>query len=97
MATSAVRTTTSRGSARTRPPCCATPRASGTARAPLPAWPDVGGLPGSAFDTFEWNEGYRPTFGMVGIDRAGGLRREVRESARRFGALARTRSLSVFE
>jgi beta-glucosidase len=51
----------------------------------------------SAFDNFEWNEGYRPTFGMVGIDRAGGLRREVRESARRFGELARTRSLAAFE
>jgi beta-glucosidase len=42
----------------------------------------------SSFDNFEWAEGYRPTFGMVGIDRADGLRRIVRPSARAFGAVA---------
>ena len=31
----------------------------------------------SAFDNFEWNEGYRPLFGMVGIDREDDLRRVV--------------------
>jgi beta-glucosidase len=51
----------------------------------------------SAFDNFEWNEGYRPQFGIVGIDRDDGLRREVRASARAYGELARTRSLHVFE
>ena len=51
----------------------------------------------SAFDNFEWNEGYRPQFGMVGIDRDDGLRRVVRPSARAYGELARTRSLHVFE
>ncbi len=51
----------------------------------------------SAFDNFEWNEGYRPLFGMVGIDRGDGLRRIVRPSARAYGELARTRSLEMFE
>jgi beta-glucosidase len=51
----------------------------------------------SAFDNFEWNEGYRPLFGMVGIDRDDGLRRVVRPSARAYGALARTRALRMFE
>ncbi len=36
----------------------------------------------SAFDNFEWAEGYRPTFGLIGIDREDGLRRIVRPSAR---------------
>jgi beta-glucosidase len=44
----------------------------------------------SSFDNFEWNEGYRPAFGMIGIDRADGLRRVVRPSARAYGALARS-------
>jgi len=51
----------------------------------------------SAFDNFEWNEGYRPTFGMVGIDRDDGLRRVVRPSARAYGELARTRSLQMLK
>ena len=45
----------------------------------------------SAFDNFEWAEGYRPTFGLIGIDRDDGLRRVVRPSARAYGELARTR------
>jgi beta-glucosidase len=49
----------------------------------------------SSFDNFEWAEGYRPTFGLIGIDRAAGLRRVVRPSARAFGALARTGSLTA--
>jgi len=44
----------------------------------------------SAFDNFEWNDGYRPTFGLVGIDRAAGLRRVVRASAVEYGRIART-------
>ncbi len=51
----------------------------------------------SAFDNFEWNEGYRPQFGMVAIDREDDLRRIPHPSARAYGELARTRSLSVFE
>jgi beta-glucosidase len=49
----------------------------------------------SSFDNFEWAEGYRPTFGMIGIDRDDGLRREVRPSARAYGDLARTGSLTA--
>jgi beta-glucosidase len=49
----------------------------------------------SSFDNFEWAEGYRPTFGLVGIDRADGLRRVVRPSADAFGRVARTGSLSA--
>ncbi|MGE5763012.1 MAG: glycoside hydrolase family 1 protein [Mycobacterium leprae] len=48
----------------------------------------------SSFDNFEWAEGYRPTFGLVGIDRDDGLRRVVRPSARLFGQVARTGSLT---
>jgi beta-glucosidase len=44
----------------------------------------------SSFDNFEWNEGYRPTFGLVGIARDDGLRRVVRRSAEVFGEVART-------
>jgi len=44
----------------------------------------------SSFDNFEWAEGYRPTFGLVGVDRADGLRRVVRPSAVAFGQVART-------
>jgi len=47
----------------------------------------------SSFDNFEWAEGYRPTFGLIGIDREDGLRREVRPSAGAFGEVARTHSL----
>jgi beta-glucosidase len=49
----------------------------------------------SSFDNFEWAEGYRPTFGMIGIDRGDGLRRVVRPSARAYGELARTGSLAA--
>jgi beta-glucosidase len=49
----------------------------------------------SSFDNFEWAEGYRPTFGLVGIDRDDGLRRVVRPSARAFGALAATGRLDA--
>ena len=49
----------------------------------------------SSFDNFEWAEGYRPTFGLIGIDREDGLRRVVRPSARAYGAVARTGSLAA--
>jgi beta-glucosidase len=47
----------------------------------------------SAFDNFEWAWGYDPTFGLVGVDRADDLRRDVRPSARAFAEVARTGSL----
>jgi len=47
----------------------------------------------SSFDNFEWAEGYRPTFGLVGVDREDGLRRVVRPSAEAFGEVVRTRTI----
>jgi beta-glucosidase/6-phospho-beta-glucosidase/beta-galactosidase len=41
-----------------------------------------GGNANTAFDNFEWGDGYRPLFGMIGVDRDDGLRRVVRPSAR---------------
>jgi beta-glucosidase len=51
----------------------------------------------SAFDNFEWNEGYRPKFGLIDIDRDNGLERVVRPSARAFGELSRTGSLIALQ
>ncbi len=49
----------------------------------------------SSFDTFEWNAGFRPTYGLVGVDRARGLARVVRPSAAAFAAMARSRSIAA--
>lgn len=49
----------------------------------------------SSFDTFEWAEGYRPTSGLVGIDRADGLRRVVRPSAYAYGRVAHGNRLAA--
>jgi beta-glucosidase len=43
----------------------------------------------SAFDNFEWAVGYRPRFGLIGIDRENGLERVVNPSAEWFGRIAR--------
>jgi beta-glucosidase len=48
----------------------------------------------SSFDNFEWAEGYRPTFGLIGIDRDDGLRRVVRPSANAYRAIATSGSLN---
>jgi hypothetical protein len=42
----------------------------------------------SALDNFEWMLGYRPTFGLVAVDRAT-QRRTVKDSARYLGDVAR--------
>ncbi|NUU21404.1 MAG: family 1 glycosylhydrolase [Streptomycetaceae bacterium] len=47
----------------------------------------------SALDNFEWILGYQPTFGLIAVDRAT-QRREVKDSARYLGAIARRNSLT---
>jgi beta-glucosidase len=47
----------------------------------------------SAFDNFEWFHGYRPQFGLIGIERDNGFRRVVKPSAVIYGEVARTGSL----
>ncbi len=43
----------------------------------------------SLLDNFEWAEGYRPEFGLIAVDRQT-QSRTVRESARRYGEIAKT-------
>jgi beta-glucosidase len=43
----------------------------------------------SAFDNFEWSEGYRPKFGLISIDHAKDLARIPKPSAHAFAAIAR--------
>jgi beta-glucosidase len=65
-------------------------------RAAMRAGVDVRGYTyWSAFDNFEWAEGYRPLFGLVGIDRAGGLARQIRPSAHAYARVARTGRLAA--
>ena len=49
----------------------------------------------SSFDNFEWAHGYRPTFGLIAIDRGDHYRRVVRPSAVAYGTVARSGSLDV--
>jgi beta-glucosidase len=49
----------------------------------------------SAFDNFEWNHGYAPTFGLIAVDRDAGMARSPRPSAYAFGELARTGRLDA--
>ncbi|MGI5454244.1 glycoside hydrolase family 1 protein [Streptomyces sp. CA-249302] len=46
----------------------------------------------SALDNYEWMLGYRPTFGLIAVDRDT-QRREVKDSARYLGAIARGNGL----
>ena len=48
----------------------------------------------SAFDNFEWMQGYRPTFGLIAVDRTTQVR-TVKPSARWLGAIARANDLIV--
>jgi beta-glucosidase len=47
----------------------------------------------SAFDNFEWAEGYRPKFGLVAIDHAKDLARVPKPSAHVLANIARRRDL----
>lgn len=48
----------------------------------------------SALDNYEWMQGYRPTFGLIAVDRTT-QERTVKPSARWLGAVARANGLSV--
>lgn len=48
----------------------------------------------SAFDNFEWSLGYRPTFGLIAVDRET-QERTVKPSARWLGAVARANAVSL--
>lgn len=47
----------------------------------------------SALDNYEWMLGYRPKFGLIGVDRAT-QQRQVKESARYLGGIARANRLA---
>ncbi|MFI5910686.1 glycoside hydrolase family 1 protein [Dactylosporangium sp. NPDC051541] len=49
----------------------------------------------SAFDNFEWAEGYRPTFGLIAVDRDRGFTRIPKPSAHTFARIAATGRLDV--
>jgi len=54
---------------------------------------DIGGyFAWSAFDNFEWMLGYRPTFGIISVDRAT-QQRTPKPSARRLGEVAQNNAL----
>ena len=46
----------------------------------------------SAFDNFEWSLGYRPTFGLIAVNRET-QERNVKPSARWLGAIARANAI----
>jgi beta-glucosidase len=48
----------------------------------------------SAFDNFEWSLGYRPTFGLIAVNRET-QERAVKPSARWLGAVARANTMSL--
>ena len=48
----------------------------------------------SAFDNFEWSEGYRPKFGLIAVDRANGFTRTPKPSARAFARVARSGNIN---
>jgi len=50
----------------------------------------------SAFDNFEWSEGYRPKFGLIGVDHHD-FRRVPKPSAYAFANIVRTGRLTASE
>jgi beta-glucosidase len=42
----------------------------------------------SAFDNFEWSEGFRPKFGLIAVDRDNGFERRPKPSAYAFSRIA---------
>jgi beta-glucosidase len=54
--------------------------------------PLVGYTHWSAFDNFEWGQGYRPKFGLIGVDRTT-QERTVKPSARLLGEIARSNKM----
>jgi beta-glucosidase len=46
----------------------------------------------SALDNFEWTQGYRPTFGLIAVDRST-QQRTVKPSARLLGSIARANAI----
>jgi beta-glucosidase len=48
----------------------------------------------SALDNFEWMMGYRPTFGLIAVDRST-QQRTVKPSARRLGEIARANAIDL--
>jgi beta-glucosidase len=49
----------------------------------------------SAFDNFEWSEGYGPKFGLIAIDRDNGFTRTPKPSAHALSRVARTGRLDA--
>jgi beta-glucosidase len=49
----------------------------------------------SAFDNFEWAEGYRPKFGLIAVDRDKNFTRTPKPSAHAFARLATTGRLDA--
>jgi beta-glucosidase len=57
--------------------------------------PVLGYLHWSAFDNYEWNHGFGPTFGLIGVEPTGDLQRVVRPTARAYAELVRTGRLDA--
>ena len=57
-------------------------------------WTRVEPEAGSAFDNFEWTQGYRPTFGLIAVDRVT-QQRTIKQGARWLGGIGRANNVSV--
>ena len=56
--------------------------------------PVIGYLHWSLLDNFEWEHGFRPRFGLIGVDYKT-QKREIRESARYFAAICKSNTISL--